>query len=148
MSIKARVTSPHNISGTFAPGLIFFGYLSDHFDLRISILISAVGSSIAVLLIWGFTSRLPALLAFACIYGFLGPSWCALWPRFVSKVTVAGPEDPHDLSSATVMCIFIAGRGIGNVLSAPIASGLLRAAENTSIHYGSRGYVGLDVLVS
>ncbi|KAF8916010.1 major facilitator superfamily domain-containing protein [Mucidula mucida] len=131
------------MNGASAPGLVFLGYISDRLDLRASILLSALGSALSVLLIWGFASSLPPLLVFACIYGFLAPSWSALWPRFVfvARGSAAGGEDPGE--SATLMCIFVAGRGIGNVLSAPIASGLLRpwaATGKTSFPYGVEGY--------
>ncbi|KAG7446619.1 MFS general substrate transporter [Guyanagaster necrorhizus] len=140
------------MNGASAPGLIFIGYLSDRFDLRISIFISALGSSLAVLFIWGFTIHIAPLLVFACIYGFLAPSWSAMWPRFIS--TVAG-DDPHQAS--IMMGIFMAGRGVGNALSTPISSGLLHpwAFTGKSIFpYSLEGYgplilfTGITLLVS
>ncbi|KAK0195059.1 MFS general substrate transporter [Armillaria mellea] len=140
------------MNGASAPGLIFLGYLSDRFDLRISIFISALGSSLAVLFIWGFTTHIAPLLVFACVYGFLAPSWSAMWPRFIS--TVAG-DDPHQAS--IMMGIFMAGRGVGNALSTPISSGLLRpwAFTGKSIFpYSLEGYgplilfTGITLLVS
>ncbi|KIY65693.1 MFS general substrate transporter [Cylindrobasidium torrendii FP15055 ss-10] len=126
------------MNGASALGLVFLGYLSDRFDIRTTILISAIGSALSVFLLWGFATTLGPLLVFALTYGFLAPSWSALWPRFVGKV--AG-DDPTE--SSTMMCIFIAGRGIGNVLSAPIASGLLQPWSGTGkalFAYGVEGY--------
>ncbi|SJK97120.1 related to monocarboxylate transporter [Armillaria ostoyae] len=140
------------MNGASAPGLIFLGYLSDRFDLRISIFISALGSSLAVLFIWGFTTHIAPLLVFACIYGFLAPSWSAMYPRFIS--TVAG-DDPHQAS--IMMGIFMTGRGVGNALSTPISSGLLHpwAFTGKSIFpYSLEGYgplilfTGITLLVS
>ncbi|SJL05286.1 uncharacterized protein ARMOST_08652 [Armillaria ostoyae] len=126
------------MNGTSAPGCIFLGYLSDRFDLRISIFLSALGSSFAVLCIWGFTTHLATLLVFAAVYGFLAPSWSALWTKFASTV---GGDDPH--LSSMLMCIFIAGRGVGNALAAPISSGLLRPwalTGKSEYPYALKGY--------
>ncbi|KAF9071436.1 major facilitator superfamily domain-containing protein [Rhodocollybia butyracea] len=140
------------INGASVPGLIFLGWLSDLLDVRWSILLSSLGSALAVFLLWGFAETLLPLLVFACIYGFLAPSWCALWPRFVA--TVDG-DDPRQAS--ILMSILFAGRGIGNVLAAPIASGLLHPWNLTNksrTNYGFEGYgpliifTGLTLLVS
>ncbi|KAJ3788249.1 MFS general substrate transporter [Lentinula aff. detonsa] len=140
------------LNGASVPGLIFLGWLSDAFDIRWSILISSLGSALAVFFLWGFSEKLAPLLAFACIYGFLAPSWSALWPRFVAT---SDGDDPRQASS--LMGIFIAGRGIGNVLSAPIASGLLHPwylTNKSTAAYGLEGYgplimfTGFTLLVS
>ncbi|ESK90862.1 mfs monocarboxylate [Moniliophthora roreri MCA 2997] len=123
--------------GASAPGYIFMGWLSDRFDLRYSILLSSIGSALAVLLLWGLSEGLPLLVVFACVYGFLASSWPALWTRF-STIT---SEDPHQASS--VWSIFCAGKGIGSVLSAPIASSLPRTwyfTGRSDFAYSVKGY--------
>ncbi|KIK52303.1 hypothetical protein GYMLUDRAFT_970230 [Collybiopsis luxurians FD-317 M1] len=127
-------------NGASALGLVFLGWLSDAFDVQWSILISSVGSALAVFLLWGFARSFAPLLVFACVYGFLGPSWTALWPRFVAT----SDRDPDPRQASTLMGTFIAGRGIGSVLSAPIASGLLShpwylKGKANSV-YGFQGY--------
>lgn len=87
------------------PGLIFLGWLSDRFDLRIAMLVSALGSALAVFLLWGLSESLPLLLVFSFVYGFLGPSWSALWPRFITSIV---GNDPH--MSSIVLTVFIGGR--------------------------------------
>ncbi|KAF8893516.1 major facilitator superfamily domain-containing protein [Infundibulicybe gibba] len=131
------ITGMHQ-PGASAPGLIFVGWLSDRFDLRLSIALTAIGSSLSVFLLWGFATKLPLLAIFAFVYGLLAPSWSALWPRFIS--TVAG-DDPH--VSSTLLSVFLGGRGIGNVLAAPISSGLLHPwflTGRSSTAYGVKGY--------
>ena len=79
------------------------------------------------------------LLVFAAVYGFLAPSWSALWTKFASTV---GGDDPH--LSSMLMCIFIAGRGVGNALAAPISSGLLHPwalTGKSEYPYALKGYV-------
>ncbi|KAK0208037.1 hypothetical protein DFS33DRAFT_1254957 [Desarmillaria ectypa] len=137
-SSDRAVDVKHHSAGTSAPGCIFLGYLSDRFDLRISIFLSALGSSFAVLCIWGFTTQLATLLIFSALYGFLAPSWSALWTKFAS---IVGGDDPHLLSM--LMCIFIAGRGVGNAMSAPISSGLLHPwalTGKSEYPYALKGY--------
>ncbi|KIK61870.1 hypothetical protein GYMLUDRAFT_558032 [Collybiopsis luxurians FD-317 M1] len=153
------------LNGASVPGLVFIGYLSDLKNgVRYSILLSSLGSALSVFLIWGFAKTLAPLLVFSCIYGFLAPSWSALWPRFVASADKkggdgeaggGGGEDPKQAS--TIMGIFVAGRGIGNVLSAPIASGLLHPwylTNKSHTTYGFEGYgplivfTGLTLLVS
>ncbi|ESK86465.1 monocarboxylic acid transporter [Moniliophthora roreri MCA 2997] len=144
------------LNGASAPGYIFLGWLSDRFDLRISILLSSLGSGIAVLCIWGTSSQsaLAPLVIFACTYGFLAQSWSALWPRFVSAST-HDDSDPNLASS--LLSIYVAGRGLGNVLCGPISAALLHpwALTNKShLAYGIDGYgplilfTGLTMLLS
>lgn len=90
--------------GASVPGLIFLGWLSDALDVQWSILISSLGSASAVFFLWGFSESLSPLLVFSCVYGFLAPSWSALWPRFVAT---SDGDDPRQASS--LMGIFIAG---------------------------------------
>ncbi|KAJ8075715.1 hypothetical protein PM082_021345 [Marasmius tenuissimus] len=113
------------LNGFSAPGCIFLGHLSDRFDLRISILLSSLGSAIAVLCIWGTTreSTVAPILVFAAVYGFLAQSWSALWTRFVS-VSVSMPGvggsssrdtgDPHLASG--LLAIYVAGNCLPQVL--------------------------------
>ncbi|KAG8714448.1 hypothetical protein FRC08_011912 [Ceratobasidium sp. 394] len=63
------VVSLMNASGI--PGCIILGHLADKYDLRIIMLVSIIGSSLPVLLLWGLASTLPPLLVFALIYGSL-----------------------------------------------------------------------------
>ncbi|KAE9395387.1 MFS general substrate transporter [Gymnopus androsaceus JB14] len=130
------------VNGASIPGPIFLGWLSDSFDIRWSILLSSLGSALSVFFLWGFTESLAPLLAFACVYGFLTPSWGALWPRFVASVD---GDDPRQASM--LMGIFIASWGIGNVLSAPIASGLLHPWHFTNKSHAAYGFEGYGPLI-
>ncbi|KAJ6538885.1 MFS general substrate transporter [Mycena vulgaris] len=140
------------LNGASVPGLIFLGWLSDRYDLRISMLFSTLGSALAVFLLWGLSESLPPLLIFSFIYGFLGPSWSALWPRFITSIV---GDDPH--MSSLLLTVFIGGRGVGNVASGPISTALLRRwalTDRTPFAYGLNGYgplilfTGLMLLLS
>ncbi|KAG9120266.1 hypothetical protein FRC07_004310 [Ceratobasidium sp. 392] len=119
------------------PGCIVIGLASDKYDLRGVMLTSMLGSSLAVLVLWGLASNLALLLVFALMYGFLAGGFSALWPKFAS--TVASKDDLH--SNARLMALFIAGRGVGNVLAAPISSSLLQSAFSSGKYaYGLKNY--------
>ncbi|KAF9060264.1 major facilitator superfamily domain-containing protein [Rhodocollybia butyracea] len=119
------------INGASVPGLIFLGWLSDLLDVRWSILLSSLGSALAVFLLWA--SQRP----------------------FSPSLSTVDGDDPRQAS--ILMSILFAGRGIGNVLAAPIASGLLHPWNLTNksrTNYGFEGYgpliifTGLTLLVS
>ncbi|KAJ7475407.1 MFS general substrate transporter [Mycena galericulata] len=140
------------LNGASVSGLIFLGYLSDRFDLRVAMLFSTLGSSLAVLLLWGLSRSLPLLLVFSFVYGFLGPSWSALWPRFITSII---GDDPH--MSSIVLTVFIGGRGVGNVASGPVSTAILRQwalTNKTPFAYGLKDYgplilfTGLMLLLS
>ncbi|KAF5388983.1 hypothetical protein D9757_005084 [Collybiopsis confluens] len=111
------------LNGASVPGLLCLGYLSDRNNgVLYSIILSSFGSAISVFFIWGFAQSLVPLLVFSCLYGFLAPSWSALWPRFAAMAVKGSGngtedggsgdgdgyvEDPRLVSS--VMGIFIAG---------------------------------------
>ncbi|KAJ7467154.1 MFS general substrate transporter [Mycena latifolia] len=140
------------LNGASVPGLILLGWLSDRYDLRISMLVSTLGSALAVFLLWGLSRSLPLLLIFSFVYGAIGPSWSALWPRFITSIV---GDDPH--MSSLVLTVFIGGRGVGNVASGPVSTALLRhwaLTDRTPFAYGLNGYgplilfTGLMLLVS
>ncbi|CDZ98726.1 Monocarboxylate transporter [Phaffia rhodozyma] len=103
-------------------GTILLGWLSDK-HLVLGILLSGIGSSLSAFFVWGFSLSLAPLLTFSIIFGFLGPSWSAMWPRFISAVSV----DPTE--TLILYAIFVSTRGLGNILSAPISTGLLTAGQ-------------------
>ncbi|KAG9006361.1 hypothetical protein FRB94_000825 [Tulasnella sp. JGI-2019a] len=120
------------------PGLILIGGMSDRFDLRLSIFMSTIGSALAILVVWGFATRLAPLLVFACLYGFFSGGFSVLWPKFIGVIS---KDDPHLYS--TLMSLFISSRGLGNVLSGPLSTALLEHSpmyDVAKFGYGLKGY--------
>ncbi|KAL5631395.1 hypothetical protein ACGC1H_007046 [Rhizoctonia solani] len=117
-------------------GSIAIGFASDKYDLRVVMITSMLGSSLAVLLLWGLASNIGMLIAFALVYGFLAGGFSALWTKFASTLAHENTQ-----TIARLMSIFVAGRGVGNVLAAPISTGLLRSALANGKHaYGLKNY--------
>ncbi|KIO32643.1 hypothetical protein M407DRAFT_241337 [Tulasnella calospora MUT 4182] len=129
------------MNATSVPGIIIIGGMSDMFDLRVPISVSTVGSALAILLVWGFTANLGPLLFFACLYGFFSSGFSVLWSRFIGVIST---EDPR--LHSILMCLFVSSRGLGNVLSGPLSTGLMRHSpfdESVKYGYGVKGYGSL-----
>ncbi len=128
----------HRLLASSAIGQIMVGYLSDRSDLRITISLCAIGSTISVVVLWGLSSSLATIVVFSVFFGLFSPSWASLWPKFAS--IVAGDD------AATAMALFVSGRGVGNVLAAPISEALLHPWAGTGkskFAYGLGGYVSV-----
>ncbi|KAL0569553.1 hypothetical protein V5O48_012405 [Marasmius crinis-equi] len=137
LGTKAGVVVLSIMYGASAPGYIVMGWLSDRFDVRYSILLCSIGSGLAVLLLWGLAKSISVLIVFSCFYGFFSSSWYALWPRF----TAITADNASQASS--IWSIFVAGKGLGNFFSAPIATALLHPWQLTNkpgSAYGLKGY--------
>ncbi|KAG8686256.1 hypothetical protein FRC09_014254 [Ceratobasidium sp. 395] len=139
MSVTAGslIVSLMNASGI--PGSVILGHFADKYDLRIIMLVSILGSSLSVLLLWGLSSSLPPLLAFALIYGCLAAPFSSLWPKFCSVVS----NKPHHTTQ--LIGIFVGSRGIGNVLAGPISTSLLHmrlvgSHDSPTYGYYLKGY--------
>jgi hypothetical protein len=113
-----------------------FGYLSDQKQstsasmLTMLSLVSTVVAG-AAMLSWGAMNTLPALIAFALVYGFFGTGYTALWGRMGTSVT------KDSTSAFMAFGLFNFGKGVGNVLAGPVGGGLLGEQIGSG---GSQGY--------
>jgi MFS family permease len=69
------------------PGQIMLGYMSDKLSARPLILLVCVCSSVTTFS-WGAADTTPGILLFAIAFGGVAGSYTALFPRFISAVTV------------------------------------------------------------
>lgn len=122
-----------NASSVF--GTLIIGYLCDHLPLPLVISISCLGSAFSCLFLWGFATNTGVLVAFAILFGLLGPSFTAIWAPMVSMVA---KDDPN--AQVPVFSLFAFARGIGNFASGPISTALL----GSSLFAGGKGAYGLD----
>jgi len=81
-------------------------------------LISTVGASLEVLLIWGFARNLWSLSIFALTFGSTAGGFAVLRPRFAAEIV--GDQEEQDNQSLLVFAILTASRG-----SAIIGSGFI-----------------------
>lgn len=69
------------------PGNALLGFLSDRFPLRVAITLSCVGSALACAFLWGFGMNAGMLIAFAVVFGLLGPSFSAVWSKMIGVIS-------------------------------------------------------------
>jgi len=146
--ISTLTLSLLNLTSVF--GQIVFGSLSDHFAPHNVTLISAIGSTLSVFLLWGFSVSSPVLILFTLSYGFFAGGFTSTWTGSINHIVRERPTEP-----SFVIGIFCLGRGFGNVIAGPLSVGLLKAgggngktllggAKGKGFAYGSN-YVDLIV---
>ncbi|KAH7112871.1 major facilitator superfamily domain-containing protein [Dendryphion nanum] len=107
-------------------GLVTMGSLTDRFSSRTCILISAVGSSLAVFLFWGCATSLPLLYIFCITYGFFAGCWPAVWPAVMKETAARGDARGYGfVDTMMVYGLLCVGRGIGNIISGPLSEVLI-----------------------
>ncbi|KAI9663525.1 MAG: hypothetical protein M1831_002534 [Alyxoria varia] len=131
-------------------GAIGSGALIDYLHVTTVILISALGSGVAVLLFWGFATSSGMLYTFALLFGLFAGGFSATWSgcaealrrklnhgdrgvhgNAVSAADVVGVN----VETGMVIAVLGAGKGIGAVVSGPLSEKLLRGA-------GAGGFAG------
>ncbi|OAL46661.1 MFS general substrate transporter [Pyrenochaeta sp. DS3sAY3a] len=109
-----------NVASVF--GCVAMGGIIDRWHVTTCIMISTIGSTISVFLIWGFSNTLVPLFFFCVLYGFFAGSFSSTYPGIMKVV-----QKRADRSDSTmIFAMLAAGRGIGNVLCGPISEALVR----------------------
>jgi MFS family permease len=131
-SVSALTLILINIATVF--GCVVMGWIVDRWHITTCILISTVGSTLSVFLIWGFSSQLSLLLVFCFMYGLFAGCFTTTYPGVMKAVS----QSHRTADSTMVFAVLVAGRGIGNVACGPVSEVLIRAGEvgGTGI-YGS-----------
>ncbi|PLB46008.1 MFS general substrate transporter [Aspergillus steynii IBT 23096] len=123
-SIGALVLAALNLATVL--GQLGFGYLVDRLsNIFTLIVVTGVTSSVATFTLWGLTRSLAPLLVFSFVYGLFAGAYVVFWPRFGSMLA----DDPQPVFSWMAF-----GKGLGNILTAPIAESLL--GESMGLSYG------------
>lgn len=143
-----------NIAATVAS--VIMGSLTDKLHVTTCIIISTIGTTAGVFLIWGLSSTLPALFAFCAVYGLFAGCWTSIWPGIMREVVRAGEANGQYVDPSMVFGLLCVGRGIGNVVSGPLSDSLLtegtswlgHAAGGFGSSYGSLiVYTGITALL-
>ncbi|KAH7087172.1 major facilitator superfamily domain-containing protein [Paraphoma chrysanthemicola] len=112
-----------NVAAVF--GCVVMGGIVDRWHITTCILISTIGSTLSVFLLWGFSTNLPLLLVFCAVYGLFAGSYSTTYTGVMK--TLKNNEQRTD--SMMVFAVLAAGRGIGNVACGPVSEALVRAGE-------------------
>ncbi|PWY73003.1 MFS general substrate transporter [Aspergillus heteromorphus CBS 117.55] len=103
-------------------GCVLMGAIVDRLDVTVCILVSTVGSTVGVFLIWGFSVSLAPLFIFAIVYGLFAGSYTSTWPGIMRDVV----RKKASAESSMVFACLAAGRGVGSIVSGPLSEALIK----------------------
>jgi MFS family permease len=130
-----------NASGVFAS--ISFGMLVDRFHVTTVILLSTIGATTSVFLLWGLSTALPLLCIFSIVYGFFAGGFSSTNAGVIKLIK--GRDQSADVG--IMIGIISAARGVGAIASGPLSEALVKGKPwlgQAEFGYGS-GYGGLIV---
>ena len=130
-----------NVASVF--GCVLMGAVVDKWHVTNCILVSTIGSTIGVFIIWGFSISLPPLYIFSLIYGLFAGSFTSTWPGIMRDVK----KKRDNADPSMIFACLAAGRGVGNVASGPLSEALIHGFPwrgSAGFAYGS-GYGALIV---
>lgn len=148
----ARTLGLSSVSGTVTVSLfnttsvfsqVILGFLSDRLHITTVILISTIGATISVFLLWGFSTSLPLLCIFSLVYGLFAGGFTSTYTGSIQAVKRADDRAEAGL----IFGLLAAGRGIGSIVSGPLSEALLSErpwAGDAILGYGT-GYGALIV---
>jgi MFS family permease len=120
-------------------GCLCMGAATDKYHVVHCILVSAIGSTLGVFLLWGFSTSLAPLYVFCIIYGAFAGCQSSAWSAIVRNTQ----EKRRGADSGMVWACLSAGKGVGNICSGPLSEALLHAGNwSAGFAYGS-GYGAL-----
>jgi MFS family permease len=108
-----------NVASVF--GCVAMGSLTDRLHVTTCILLSTLGATIGVFVLWGLSTSLPLLYIFCIVYGLFAGSFTSTWTGII-KIT----QSRFEGADAGLIFAFLAfGRGVGNVVSGPLSEALI-----------------------
>lgn len=127
-------------------GCVAMGWFIDRFHVTTCILLSTIGATLSVFVIWGLSSSLGLLYFFCITYGLFAGSFTSAWPGIMRDMAQkAQNNEKGSVDPNMVFGFLCAGRGVGNVVAGPLSESLIRgsllrgdtAAYGYSSSYGS-----------
>ncbi|KAI0442226.1 major facilitator superfamily domain-containing protein [Xylaria telfairii] len=142
-----------NLSTTL--GCVIMGTLTDRLPATTCILISSVGATIGVFVIWGLSSSLAVLYVFCVIYGLFAGSFTSTWPG-IMRTLGRNREVEDSIDPSMIFGWLCVGRGVGSLVSGPLSEALTNGMPwkgHASAGYGSGygsliAYTGVTALLS
>ncbi|OCK76027.1 MFS general substrate transporter [Lepidopterella palustris CBS 459.81] len=108
-----------NVASVF--GCVAMGSITDKYHVTTCILLSTIGSTVGVFVIWGLASTFPVLFVFCVVYGLFAGSFSSTWPGVIRAVQ----REERGVDPSMVFACLAAGRGIGNVACGPLSEALV-----------------------
>ncbi|KJZ75116.1 hypothetical protein HIM_05602 [Hirsutella minnesotensis 3608] len=103
------------------PGSVLHGLLGDRMGATNTVLISSLGSALAVFLLWGLSNHLANMVVFVILYGFFAGGFSATWSGMLRDIK----RDDCHADTSIVFGMLLGGRGVGFVLGGPVSGALV-----------------------
>lgn len=127
VTMGTMLVSLFNATSIF--GGIALGMLCDRFAVTNILLLSSIGSALSVFLFWGMAGNetshtgIALLTLFSISYGFFAGGFSSTWSGVITQIK---HDSSPSLETGLVFGLLAGGRGIGNVVSGPLSTLLLR----------------------
>lgn len=128
---------------TSVPGGIVVGMLVDGQKFSSMVLLTSLGSTLAVFLVWGLATHLSLLVIFALAYGFFAGSFSSTYSGILQEMKRAD----ESLDTGLVMGLLLGGRGLGFVVCGPVSASLLGVGSG-KMGWGYDGQYGPVILAT
>ncbi|KAH8645203.1 MFS general substrate transporter [Alternaria alternata] len=137
-SIESTVTIILVNAAAFV-GCLCMGIATDKYHVTTCLMVSALGSTVGIFLLWGFSTSLAPLYIFCIVYGAFAGCQSSAWSAIVADTQ----KKRRGADSGFVWACLSAGKGVGNLCSGPLSEALLHAGDwSAGFAYGS-GYGAL-----
>ncbi|KAF9893831.1 hypothetical protein FE257_010001 [Aspergillus nanangensis] len=134
-------------NATSVVGGIVLGTLCDRFAVTNIMLVSSVGSALSVFLFWGLSTSpsssaeypqaaIALLTLFSITYGFFAGGFSSTWSGVLTQIKQEVPS----METGLVFGLLAGGRGIGNVISGPLSTALIKQGSIGGSENGEFGY--------
>jgi MFS family permease len=118
------------------PGGLVHGMLVDRLKPTTVILISSLGSTVAVFALWGLAKHIALLVLFAVAYGFFAGGFSSTYPGILHELK----REDEGVDTGLVMGLLLGGRGVGYMASGPASGALLESAWSALEGMGHLGH--------
>ena len=129
-------------------GLTTMGYMTDRFNSRVCIAVSATGATLSVFLFWGLATHIAVLYIFCILFGLFAGGFPAAWPAVMREMSKKGESrGMENVDTILIFSLFCLARGVGNIVAGPMSEALVGGMPwkgEALGGYGS-GYGGLVV---
>lgn len=112
------------LNGAAVFGCIFVGILIDRYHVTTVTLISTIGATFSVFVLWGVSSSVAPLCIFSIAYGFFAGGYSSTYAGILRDVR--SDENGRSGDPGLVIGFLAAGRGIGSVICGPLSEVLVK----------------------
>lgn len=130
-----------NVASVF--GQVVMGALIDRLHVTTVILLSTIGATLSVFLLWGFAVSLPLIMIFSLTYGLFAGGFTSTYTGIIREVQ----KHERGTEAGLLFGLLSVGRGIGSIAAGPLSEALLKSKPwigEAVLGYGT-GYGGLIV---